>query len=435
MKNQLVTHVLNKQIINPNEPIVIALSGGVDSMVLFDIIKQINNKIIIAHVNHNKRKESINEYNYIKQMSIDENVIFEGYTLETEEATNFHQDARLKRYEFFRAVAQKHNSKKIIVAHHLDDQVETVLMRIVRGTSFQGYSGIKDIRLDRNVSIIRPLMDITKEEIISYSKENKIRYFEDSSNNEDTYTRNRFRHHIIPLLKQENPNLDNKIIQLAEYIDSADELLEEAKRNFLKGNSMYNNVHLDAFNSLNKVVKIKVLEHMVNIATKDTVEVSYDQYKSIIKMCMTETPNQEYSIGKEFIFVKEYTVIYITKLEPLNDVNIKISKLGEYFISDNKSYLFTDKKLTHNVSNYIELCYNELVFPLYLRYRQHGDKMSLKVGTKKIKDIFIDQKVPKTKRDRIILLTDENKVLWVPGVKKSHQDKTLTNKLYVYEVE
>jgi tRNA(Ile)-lysidine synthetase-like protein len=435
MKNQLVKHIINKDLINNNEPVVIALSGGVDSMVLFDIISHITTNIIIAHVNHNKRDESIDEYNYIKQLAEERKFIFEGYTIQSHEYSNFHQDARLKRYTFFRAIAQKYNATKIVVAHHLDDQVETVLMRIVRGTSFQGYSGIKDIRLDRNVSIIRPLMDITKKQILDYAQEKKIKYFEDSSNSEDVYTRNRFRHHIIPALKEENPNLDNKIIQLAEYIDGADELLEDAKKAFLKEFSMYTNVHLEEFNKLNKVVKIKVLEHIINTTTENTVEVSYDQYKSMIELCYSKTPNQEYSLGKDYVFVKEYEVIYVTKLEPITPINIKIDHLGEYFVSDNKSFIFTDNKLTHNVSNYFELCYNELVFPLHIRHRKNGDKMALKVGTKKVKDILIDKKVPKSKRDRLLLITNETEILWIPGVKKSHQDNTLSNKLYIYEVE
>lgn len=435
MENKLIKHVKNKDLINDNEPVVIALSGGVDSMVLFDIISHITNNVIIAHVNHNKRDESIDEYNYIKALAEERNIVFEGYTIQGHTHSNFHQDARLKRYTFFRAIAQKYNTTKIVVAHHLDDQVETVLMRIVRGTSFQGYSGIKDIRTDRNVSIIRPLMDITKKQILDYAKENNLQYFEDSSNSEDTYTRNRFRHHIIPSLRKENPNFDSKIIQLAEYIDSADELLEDTKKAFLKEFSMYNHVHLEEFNKLNKVVKIKVLEHIINIATNNTVEVSYEQYKSVIEMCYSKTPNQEYSLGKEYIFIKEYEVIYIAKLDPITPTEIKIEQAGEYFVSDNKSYIFTDNKLTHNVSNYYEIWYNELVFPLHIRHRKNGDKMALKLGTKKVKDILIDKKVPKSKRDRLWLITNGTEILWIPGVKKAHQDKTLTKKLYIYEVE
>ena len=140
-------------------------------------------------------------------------VKFEGYTIKQQDQSNFQHDSRLKRYDFFKAIAAKYHSTKIAVAHHLDDQVETVLMRIVRGTSFSGYTGIKEIRIDRNVSIIRPLMNIKKDDIIEYAKTHTISYFEDRTNQEDIYTRNRFRNQIIPLLKEENPNLESKVIQ------------------------------------------------------------------------------------------------------------------------------------------------------------------------------------------------------------------------------
>lgn len=434
MKKNILKHIKEKKLFNKTEPIVIALSGGVDSMVLFHILNELNNNVIIAHVNHNKRAESIDEYVYIEQMAKELNIPFEGHSI-TKTTENFHHESRLQRYDFFRAVAQKYQASKIAVAHHLDDQVETVLMRIVRGTSFGGYSGIKEIRYDRNVSIIRPLMDIKKEDISEYAQYHKIKYFEDKSNHEDTYTRNRFRHNIIPLLKEENPNLDSKILQLAEYIDSADEVIEEKTKEFLKDYSMYNNVSLHDFNKLNKLIKIKVIQHMVNNTSNNTVEINYEQYKAIIDLCLSNVPNQTYSLTNSYLFVKEYEVIYIKKESPLIPINIEVTKEGEYFVDDNQSYIFSTDKITHNYSNYFELCYNKLVFPLYIRQRQNGDKLLLKVGSKKVKDILIDKKIPKSERDRLLVIADDKQVLWIPGIKKSVQDRSKLKKLYIYEVK
>ncbi len=434
MKENILKHVEEKKLFTKTEPVVVALSGGIDSMVLFDVIHKLNQNVIIAHVNHNKRNESLEEYQYIENMAKEKGVIFEGYSL-PDTSDNFHHESRIKRYDFFRAIAQKHQSSKIVVAHHLDDQVETVLMRIVRGTSFSGYSGIKEIRYDRNVSIVRPLMGVKKEQIISYAAKNEITYFEDASNSEDIYTRNRFRNTIIPLLKKENPNLDSKIIQLAEYIDSADEVIEEKTKEFLQSFSMYNNVSLNDFNNLNKVLKIKVIQHMVNNTSNNTVEVSYEQYKAIIEICLSSQPNQTYSLPNSYLFVKEYEVIYIRKEKPIIPIAIEVTQVGEYFVDDNKSYIFSTEKITHNYSNYFELCYNKLVFPLYIRQRQNGDKMLLKVGSKKVKDILIDKKIPKSERDRLLVIANKDTVVWIPGVKKSIQDNTKTQKLYIYEVE
>lgn len=435
MPKNLVEHVDTRKLFTAKEPIVVALSGGVDSMVLFHVLYALNKHLIIAHVNHNKRDESVEEYNYLKGFAKQMKVPFEGYTIPPGQVGNFQHESRLRRYDFFRAIAAKHHATKIAVAHHLDDQVETVLMRIVRGTSFSGYTGIKEIRMDRNVSIIRPLMQVKKEDILAYSTEHNIHYFEDASNQEDIYTRNRFRNNIIPLLRDENPNLDQKIIQLAEYIDSADELIEQLKKQFLEQFSMYNNVSLHDFNQLNMVVKIKVITHMINTATNDSVEVSYETHKQIIDVCYNKIPNQRVTLNDTYEFVKEYDVIYIAKLEDIIPIHIEVTKPGEYFVSDERSFVFTHDKMVQNNSNYFELCYNEDVFPLYIRQRQNGDRMSLSVGTKKVKDILIDQKIPQSVRDRLLVIATDDSVLWIPGIKQSHVDRDGAHKLYIYEVK
>ena len=128
----------------------------------------------------------------MKKFALRKGVPFEGLTLSGHLEGNFHHEARVKRYDFFRAIASKYDATKIAIAHHLDDQVETILMRIVRGTGFHGYGGMKEIRQDRNISIIRPFLEVRKSDILAYAKERNLSYFVDESNQEDFYTRNRF---------------------------------------------------------------------------------------------------------------------------------------------------------------------------------------------------------------------------------------------------
>ena len=437
MKRDLRKLVLNKKFFIKNETIVVALSGGVDSMVLLDILNNLDLKlnIIISHVNHKKRPEADIEYNNLKALAARLKIPFEGYIITAKEKVNFQNDSRNQRYKFFKAVAQKHKASKIVVAHHLDDQVETTLMRLTRGTSFSGYAGIPEIRKDRNISIVRPLMEVTKEEIINYSKEYDIIYYEDISNDNDFYTRNRYRHNIIPLLKHENPNLNEKIMQFKDYIESADIVLTRLKDKYIKKHCYYNNVNLESFNKLDKIIKIKVLKHLVNVTTNNSVEVSYEQYNNIIKLCTSTTPNQTLSLEKNYNFVKEYEYIYIEKKQKITRQNIIINDFGEYFVSDNDSYIFSDTKIKQYDTNYFELWYNDMVFPLFLRNRNNGDKMILKVGTKKVKDILIDKKIPLSKRDKLFVIADENNVLWIPGIKKSYQDKSCSKKIYIFEVK
>lgn len=437
MNIDLRKYIENLKTFEKNETVVLALSGGVDSMVLFDILMHVNLnlKVILAHVNHNKREESKMEYEMLKKLAITNDIPFEGYEVKINDNLNFHADSRNQRYEFFKVVAQKYKATKIVVAHHLDDQVETIIMRLIRGTSFSGYAGIPSIRRDRNISIVRPLMKVSKKDIRDYARDYKIIYYEDLSNNEDFYTRNRYRNKIIPLLRIENPNLNERILQFRDYIESADLVLERIKNMFIEKHCIYNTVSLIEFNKLDRIIKIKVLTHIINIATNNTLEVMFEQYNTILKLCLSKTPNQSYSLGNDYTLKKEYDCIFIEKDTPYVKIELEITKYGEYFISDNHSYIFSDNKIEHKYTHYFELCYNNEVFPLYLRNRKNGDKIKLKVGTKKIKDILIDQKVPQSKRDKLLLVSNKESVLWIPGIKKSLQNETCNKKIYIYEVK
>jgi len=434
METSLVKLIQEKKLFEKNEKIIVALSGGVDSMVLFNVLYELNKNIIIAHINHKARSVSDDEFIKIKEFAKKCNVPFEGFVITEKLNNNFHQDARDQRYNFFKAIAQKHQVKKIFLAHHQDDQVETILMRLVRGTSFGGYAGIPIERKERNIVIIRPFMDITKKQILDYAYKNDITYYEDESNQEDYYTRNRFRNNIIPLLRDENPKFNDHVSQFADYISSADMVLNRLKNEFLKNHCFYNTVSLEAFNKLDRAIMIKVIMHLVNQGTLDTVEVSFDHYNQIISLCLSKQPNSSISLGKGFDFIKEYDYIYVKQEEVIPEINITVAGEGEHFVSDNKSYVFSYEKLEHNNSKSYELCYNDKVFPLYIRQRKNGDKMSLKVGTKKVKDILIDKKIPVSKRDKLLLIANEEYVLWIPGIKRSIQEPK-QKILYIYEVE
>jgi tRNA(Ile)-lysidine synthetase-like protein len=154
----------------------------------------------------------------------------------------------------------------------------------------------------------------------------------------------------------------------------------------------------------------------------------------MIDLLMNDTPNVNYYLKDNYMMVKVYNQFYIGENIQNDRVTLVINDFGEYIISDSKKYIFSKIKLNITCTDYFELCYNKTVFPLYLRSRQDGDKMSLKVGTKKVKDILIDQKVEKLIRDDLILLADNDKVLWIPNIKKSIQNCLCNEKIYIYEV-
>ena len=204
--------------LDKEEYIVIGVSAGPDSMALLDYLKKhIKPKIICAHINHNVRKESAKEESFLLNYCLTNDIIFEKMKIEKYNGKNFEAEAREKRYNFYLKILEKYHCKYLFLAHHGDDLIETVLMKIARGSNLEGYAGMKRISLFRNnYYIVRPLLNYTKEDILNYLKINKIKYYIDKSNKDTTYTRNRYRKYILPFLKKEDINIHKKFLKFYE---------------------------------------------------------------------------------------------------------------------------------------------------------------------------------------------------------------------------
>ena len=158
-------HILD-DIIFDNNPVVVGVSSGPDSMCLLNLLEQITNKLVVCHINHNVRKESTTEEEYLKDYCQKHNLIFESMKITEYKETNFENEARKKRYNFYEEILSKYHSTKLFLAHHGDDQIETILMKIVRGSNLEGYAGIKEISKVKNYQIIRPLLPQSQKQLL-----------------------------------------------------------------------------------------------------------------------------------------------------------------------------------------------------------------------------------------------------------------------------
>ena len=224
-----------------NKKVLIACSTGVDSMVLLDMAIKFLGKdnIGIAHVNHKKRLESETEEKYIKKYALKHNIPLYVYHLDTNTTENFQSYARNARYDFFNELSLKHNYEYVLLAHHADDNLETIIMRFLKSSSLKGYAGIEQETIYKNVKVYRPLLETSKDFIINYAQKHKIKYFDDLSNEEFDYHRNRIRHKIIPYLKLENPNLLNAINNYHKTLISANTIIENQISLFEKDHIKY----------------------------------------------------------------------------------------------------------------------------------------------------------------------------------------------------
>lgn len=417
----MINNILTGLDLESEKYLIVGCSAGPDSMALLHYLKNnINKEIVCAHINHNVRKESKNEEQYLKKFCKNRGIIFESVTLGKFVENNFENEARRKRYEFYETIINKYEAKYLFLAHHGDDLIETVLMKINRGSNLEGYAGIKRISKKKNYYIVRPFLEYTKQDLIYYNERHGVKYFIDKSNFDLKYTRNRFRHNILSQLKKENPKIHKMFVKYSETILEYTSYVDgEVGRYF---EDVYNGKYLDLgkFNCLHSLIKKNVLYKMLGCYYEGSVDVVKEKnILDILKLISSNKPNLSITLPKGKLCIKEYDRVYIRdkgdlrdgykmELKDVNEVdNIIIKKIGD-----------TDR----DGNDICRLDSKTIKLPLYIRNRRDGDFIEIKGlnGRKKIKDVFIDEKIPRDMRDRYPLLIDsDNNILWIPNVKKS----------------
>ena len=413
-----MNHVLDDYIFN--NYVVIGVSAGPDYMCLLDLLQKKTTKIVVCHINHNVRKESIEEEEYITKYCQDKNIILEKTTINNYQENNFENEARKKRYMFYEEILKKYNSKTLLLAHHGDDLIETILMKISRGSNLEGYAGIKEISNVKNYQIIRPLLKYTKEDIINYNKSNNIKYYNDSSNQSTNYTRNRYRLNILPLLKKEDKNIHKKYLKYSKTLIEYDDYIKrEVKRNI---NNVYkdNIINIDNLNKLDTFLIKNILYNIMNNIYQNKNNIITDRHiQNIISLLNNAKPNIKIDLPNNKEIVKEYNKLIIKdKTSDIKNYKIEFNDKIEI-----ESLIIEKIESEDDDSNSVcRLNSKDITLPLYIRNREDGDYIILKGSNnrKKIKEIFIEKKLPLKKRNNYPLLVDSNNnIIWIPNIKKS----------------
>ena len=411
------------------DSLVVACSGGPDSMCLLDLVAnlkdELNLTIVVAHVNHKLRIESDEEEKMVEKYAKEHNLIFELMELnEYLDSAFTESDGRKKRYNFFNEVIKKYNANILLTAHHGDDLIETILMRLTRGSNLSGYIGIKEISINDKYKILRPLLMVTKEDIIKYLKSNNIIYAIDNTNNEMEHTRNRYRHVILPFLKKENAKVHEKYLKFSKELIDYDNFVNDhiLKNNFIVDNQIVINKIINESN----FIKRKSIELLVkDIQSKDYFDISDEQMNNLMKLY--NQSNKRIDLNNNYQGINSYGKIFIKKKE--NKV-LEETILNKDLVIDDFEFYYNSKD-GDNTNSCIYLLSNEINLPLIIRPVKNGDKMQVKNlnGSKKVSDIFINSKIPKEKRSTYPVLVDSNNtVLWIPNIKKSQFSKDKSEK-------
>ena len=435
--------------IEEGDKIILAVSGGPDSTCLLDILNKIKEQLkislFVAHVHHGIReKEADVEARFVRLKSYHLNLPFQQLSLSVPEMAkemglSIEQAGRIARYKFFQELIVKHQAQKIALGHHADDQIETILMRLIRGS---GLRGLRGIPAKRNY-FIRPLIECSRLEIEAYCKRRRLAYCFDSTNKEPRYFRNKIRQQLIPLLKEEyNPAIGKNLLQLQaivnDELDFWDEITEHYYLKTLKKEGKYyiildNHILRGWPAGIQRSVIRRALRHF----KKFLEDIQFNHIEAIRLLYLKDEGEKFLDLPGEIRVRKSYQDLVlgfakhlrITKKEetckPVEfelalDREAVIADLGLKFIVQKYDYKYLDYENLINRISRSEACldYDKLNFPLRVRGRKPGDRFQPLNSTffKKVKDYFIDKKVDRYERDKAMLIVDNsNRIVWIAG--------------------
>ncbi|RDC66064.1 tRNA lysidine(34) synthetase TilS [Adhaeribacter pallidiroseus] len=438
MIEKVLTFAQQYQLFTPDHQIIAAVSGGIDSVVLCDLLAELNLKFAIAHANFGLRgEESDADELFVKKLAKKYNVAFYSEHFNTkafaaQEKISTQMAARTLRYTWFENLRQQLNYDRIVVAHHQSDTVETILLNLTRGTGLPGLHGIAP----KNGYLIRPLLCLRKDDIYDYVTTKQLIWREDSSNETTVYQRNKIRHEVIPVLKQLNPNLEHTVQQTAAKISAAEILVNEYVQKVREQVLRTENgiTYLDIAGLPSSAALPLILFELLQ-----PYGFSFELTQSVIGTFAAESGKLFESVTHTLVKDREQLVITAKNLQAFGSYEI---------LADQKELIVPDLQLslTHlTATNYkittgkkvAALDYNLLQFPLKIRTWKEGDwfvPLGMN-GKKKISDFLIDEKVPVNLKDRVRVLTSNNSIAWIIGYRLDNRFKITDKTEQVLEMK
>lgn len=448
-----VFNTINKhRLIKPREAIIVAVSGGPDSVALLEILHAINVtknlqvNLFIAHLNHQLRgKFSEEDAQFVQNVSKDLSLPYILKSVNIQEVAqqtkcSIEETARRERYKFFMESAQRHHATVVATGHTADDNIETTLHRIIRGTGTLGLGGIpikRPLAIDSTIQLVRPLLFTWRKEILQYLGEKHFPYRTDASNYEPVYLRNKIRLELLPLLENKyNPHIKHSLIQLSQILNIGNEyFISEAKKILqdivIEGTEDSYTMETRFLTKQPKILQhfvLKEIFHMMRIPLK---EITYEHYTKIFDELLRAGKRRYFQLPGKLYLWHEHGLLHFTKTlhykpcKPLPEITIQIPGITAIYplgqlvsetidMQDFSLEAYKKTKTKHEEA--FDL--HTITMPISIRERKDGDRISpLGIhGHKKLKDLFIDKKIPIYERNTIPIVVMNNQPIWVIGV-------------------
>ncbi len=417
--------------------VLVAISGGVDSVVLTDLLFKSKLDIELAHCNFRLRgKDSDDDERFVKDLALKLGVECHSIQFDTEEFArrnklSIQMAARQLRYNWFQELLKENNLDYITTAHHLDDSLETFILNFSRGTGLDGFIGIPE----KNNKIIRPLINFSKEQIEVYAKENKLDWREDISNNETKYTRNKIRHQIIPLLKELNPSLLESYKETKEHLKQSLHIVNDAVAKVKKeviSNEEKDLVKLD-------IKGIKSLSDPKAYLYQLLKEYGFSEWNDVVNLLDAQSGKQVFS--ETYRLLKDRDHLLLKRIANNNRNEFFLIHKGETRIVDSTFFIeFKDANMNNLNSgdkNTILVDKDKLTFPLELRKWREADyfyPLGMN-GKKKLSKFFKDEKFSLLDKENTWLLCSNNNIVWVVNERLDNRFKITDNTKNALQIE
>ncbi|WCK54641.1 tRNA lysidine(34) synthetase TilS [Aneurinibacillus sp. Ricciae_BoGa-3] len=447
--NELL-HILEKtikdhQLFTEGDKILAAVSGGPDSIALLHALASLRKKygwqVGAAHLNHQFRgQDAVEDSLYVEQMcrmlhvpcyveSINVPLIMQETGMGTQEA------AREVRYDFLQTVAENEGYTKIATAHQADDQVETMLIRLIRGTGIEGLAGIPLKRMVGQVEIVRPMIEITRHEINAYCEAHAIIPRQDPSNFKGKYLRNRIRLNLIPLMKEENPSLANSFLHLSEVVRDENAYMTaqaETQLRLIIDERKPHKIIIQRPGFLRCPIALqrRMIKLILSYLLDKPDEAGFIHIEKIRKMIEGSHPSAQTELADGMKVYREYEQVIFSSItgDQTREYTYTLNVPGRLYIPEIGRTVYAFYGTNESIGKLASCMYevfdsSQIRGKLYVRTRREGDRMTVKGmdGSKKVKDIFIDEKIPRNTRATLPIITDESRILWIPGVKRSNE--------------
>lgn len=440
-ETKVVNFIERHQLIGKHDRILVGVSGGPDSLALLHFLNKYKEHmdfaISCAHVDHMFRgSESYSEMKYVETLCLQWNIPFFGKRINVPEEMASRPGspeaiARELRYEFFNEVMKREKFNILALGHHGDDQIETILMRLTRGTSVGAAAGIRVKRPFSNGFLIRPFLCVTRDEILDYCNKQGLQPVFDSTNEMDIYTRNRFRKTVLPFLKTENPQVHIHFQRFSEQMVEDEGFLQEQAEELIQKAVIIGKERL----ILNRKVFVEApiplqrrgIQILLNYLYKREVSLylTSTHIDMILDLLKNQHPSKKVHLPKGLIASLSYDqcIFSFQKKEPTSYC-YEWNKREVITLPDGAKLIMSEN---HDGKKDGKDCFylpKTISFPLYIRTRKKGDRIQLKGNrrqSQKIKSLFINEKIPLQQRDEWPIVTDQNdQILWVPLLKKSN---------------